>query len=48
MSKSLGNTVVPQDIIKQSGADILRLWVMTTNYWDSGWKRAPNEHRRVP
>ncbi|QPC86855.1 isoleucine--tRNA ligase [Mesorhizobium sp. NBSH29] len=34
MSKSLGNTVVPQDIIKQSGADILRLWVVTTDYWE--------------
>ena len=34
MSKSLGNTVVPQDVIKQSGADILRLWVMTTDYWE--------------
>lgn len=34
MSKSLGNTVVPQDVLKQSGADILRLWVMTTDYWE--------------
>ncbi|WP_455478752.1 isoleucine--tRNA ligase [Bartonella sp. B10] len=34
MSKSLGNTVVPQDIIKKSGADIFRLWVMTTDYWE--------------
>ncbi len=34
MSKSLGNTVVPQDVIKQSGADILRLWVATTDYWE--------------
>ncbi|MEM8627006.1 MAG: isoleucine--tRNA ligase [Pseudomonadota bacterium] len=34
MSKSLGNTVAPQDIIKQYGADILRLWVMTTDYAD--------------
>jgi isoleucyl-tRNA synthetase len=34
MSKSLGNTVVPQDVMKQSGADILRLWVMTTDYWE--------------
>jgi isoleucyl-tRNA synthetase len=25
MSKSLGNAIVPQDVIKQSGADILRL-----------------------
>src|SRR5690606_11087705 len=34
MSKSLGNTVTPQDVIKESGADILRLWVMTTDYWE--------------
>jgi isoleucyl-tRNA synthetase len=34
MSKSLGNTVIPQDVMKQSGADILRLWVMTTDYWE--------------
>lgn len=34
MSKSLGNTVAPQDIIKQSGADILRLWVVSCDYWD--------------
>ena len=32
MSKSLGNIIAPQDIIKQSGADILRLWVMATDY----------------
>ena len=32
MSKSLGNTVAPQDIIKQFGADILRLWVASTDY----------------
>jgi isoleucyl-tRNA synthetase len=34
MSKSLGNQVFPQDVMKQSGADILRLWVMTTDYWE--------------
>ncbi len=27
MSKSLGNTVVPQQVMKESGADVLRLWV---------------------
>lgn len=32
MSKSKGNTVAPQDIIKQSGADILRLWVASSDY----------------
>ncbi len=32
MSKSLGNTVAPQDIIRQFGADILRLWVASSDY----------------
>ena len=32
MSKSLGNTVVPQEVIKQSGAEILRLWVSMVDY----------------
>ena len=32
MSKSLGNVVKPEDILKNSGADILRLWVATTDY----------------
>jgi len=32
MSKSLGNTIAPQDVIKQYGADILRLWVAQTDY----------------
>lgn len=34
MSKSLGNQVLPQDVIKQSGADILRLWVASSDYWE--------------
>ncbi len=32
MSKSLGNTIVPEEVIKQYGADILRLWVAQTDY----------------
>ena len=32
MSKSLGNVVKPEDILNKSGADILRLWVATTDY----------------
>jgi len=32
MSKSLGNAVEPQTIIKQSGAEIIRLWVATVDY----------------
>jgi isoleucyl-tRNA synthetase len=31
-SKSLGNVVAPEDVIKQSGADILRLWVVASDY----------------
>jgi isoleucyl-tRNA synthetase len=34
MSKSLGNVTAPQDVIKQSGADILRMWVCATDYAD--------------
>jgi isoleucyl-tRNA synthetase len=34
MSKSLGNTTAPQDVIKQYGADILRLWVAQSDYSD--------------
>ncbi len=34
MSKSLGNTVEPQKVMAQSGADILRLWVCATDYAD--------------
>ena len=32
MSKSLGNTVDPLTVMKQQGADILRLWVATVDY----------------
>jgi isoleucyl-tRNA synthetase len=32
MSKSLGNTVVPQDVIKQHGAEIIRLWAAMVEY----------------
>lgn len=32
MSKSQGNTIAPQTIIKAKGADILRLWVAMVNY----------------
>ncbi|MBO9478770.1 isoleucine--tRNA ligase [Shimia sp. R11_0] len=32
MSKSLGNTIVPEKVVKQYGADILRLWVAQTDY----------------
>ncbi|MBS91523.1 MAG: isoleucine--tRNA ligase [Rickettsiales bacterium] len=32
MSKSLGNVISPQDIVKKYGADILRIWVASSNY----------------
>jgi len=34
MSKSLGNQTFPQDVIKSSGADILRLWAASVDYSD--------------
>lgn len=32
MSKSLGNTITPQDVIKDYGADVLRLWISMVDY----------------
>src|SRR5207237_10026632 len=32
MSKSLGNVIAPQDFMRQSGADILRIWVVASDY----------------
>jgi len=34
MSKSLGNVTAPQNVIKDSGADILRMWVCASDYAD--------------
>ncbi|HEC13245.1 MAG TPA: isoleucine--tRNA ligase [Acidiferrobacteraceae bacterium] len=53
MSKSLGNTILPQKIIKAQGADILRLWVAATDYRsemsisDEILKRVADTYRRV-
>lgn len=32
MSKSIGNVIIPDDVVKQYGADILRLWVASSDY----------------
>ena len=32
MSKSVGNVIAPQDVIKESGAEIIRLWVASTEF----------------
>ena len=34
MSKSLGNVISPNDILKKYGVDILRLWVVASDYYD--------------
>jgi len=34
MSKSLGNVIAPQEIIRQNGAEIIRLWVSAEDYKD--------------
>lgn len=53
MSKSLGNVVVPQEVIKTLGADILRLWVAATDYRteitvsDEILKRIADAYRRL-
>ncbi|MCW8908059.1 MAG: isoleucine--tRNA ligase [Sedimenticola sp.] len=53
MSKSLGNTVSPQDVMKKLGADIIRLWVAATDYRgemtvsDEILKRTADAYRRI-
>ncbi|MDF7679891.1 isoleucine--tRNA ligase [Enterobacteriaceae bacterium ESL0689] len=53
MSKSIGNTVSPQEVMNKSGADILRLWVASTDYTgemavsDEILKRAADSYRRI-
>ncbi len=53
MSKSLGNVVSPQDVIRQYGADIIRLWVAATDYTkemavsDEIFKRVADSYRRI-
>ena len=53
MSKSKGNVISPQKIINQYGADILRLWVATTDYSgelnisDEIIKRVADSYRRI-
>ena len=44
MSKSLGNVVAPQDVIRQSGAEILRLWAMSSDYADD-LRIGPRHHQ---
>lgn len=53
MSKSLGNTISPQEVINKLGADILRLWVASTDYTgemavsDEILKRSADAYRRI-
>ena len=53
MSKSRGNVVAPQEVIKEMGADILRLWVASTDYRDemkisqTGLQRMVDMYRRI-
>ncbi|MDT1857376.1 class I tRNA ligase family protein, partial [Acinetobacter baumannii] len=53
MSKSIGNTVSPQDVMNKLGADSLRLWVASTDYTgemavsDEILKRAADSYRRI-
>ena len=53
MSKSLGNVVAPQDVTNKLGADILRLWVASTDYRseiavsDEILKRSADAYRRI-
>ena len=53
MSKSVGNVVAPQSVVKQMGADVLRLWVAASDYRgeiavsDELLKRTADAYRRI-
>jgi isoleucyl-tRNA synthetase len=53
MSKSVGNVVAPKDVMNKLGADILRLWVASTDYTgevavsDEILKRSADAYRRI-
>lgn len=53
MSKSLGNTISPQDVIAEFGADILRLWVASSDFTgdvkvsNEIFKRCVDGYRRI-
>lgn len=53
MSKSLGNVIAPQQVMKTLGADILRLWIAATDYRDEIavsdeiFKRTADSYRRI-
>ncbi|TNH06524.1 isoleucine--tRNA ligase, partial [Pasteurellaceae bacterium Phil11] len=53
MSKSIGNTIEPQKVMNSYGADILRLWVASTDYTgeiavsDDNFKRTADMYRRI-
>ncbi|WP_038866393.1 isoleucine--tRNA ligase [Vibrio jasicida] len=53
MSKSIGNVVLPKDVTNKLGADILRLWVASTDYTgevavsDEILKRSADAYRRI-
>jgi isoleucyl-tRNA synthetase len=53
MSKSLGNGIEPQDVMKTYGADILRLWIASADYRnemalsDEILKRVSDAYRRI-
>ncbi len=53
MSKSLGNVIAPQKVVNSLGADILRLWVASSDYSaemtvsDEILKRAADSYRRI-
>ena len=53
MSKSLGNVIAPEEIIRQYGAEVLRLWVSAEDYRDDVritpdiLKRLSEAYRRI-
>jgi isoleucyl-tRNA synthetase len=53
MSKSVGNTIAPKDVVNKLGADVLRLWVSSSDFTgdikvsDEIFKRCSDAYRRI-
>ena len=44
--KSLGNAIPPEQVVSREGADVLRLWVASTNYFED-IRQGPNNIKQV-
>ena len=47
MSKSMGNVISPEDILKNYGADILRVWVASSDYAEDILTQHAESYRKI-